>query len=509
MKTRNFARLLAALLALCMLYALFAACGKGDNGDDSKGTTTTSSSAAGQVSGDESTPTTTAEPDPLENLPTGDYKGEVFRICTVSHNWASSNILADEITGDRVEDAKYERTAQVSERLGLTFEEEIGTVAEVRQRLKNQCMSGTLDYDLFSTDPSFAYQSAFDGYLTDIGELPGVDLTAPWWAGKYNDSVNMGGKTYVAFGDTSLVYHGAFYVVVFNKNMIDEYKLEDPYDLVDSKKWTWDKMHEMMVTVAQDVNSNGAADGDKDIFGLSGHRVHFKHFLVTSNVYITDTDPVTGNPVYAGFSEKFYDAYQKMLNYFIAPEELSTIDGVSQNLKGHTGSVAGQGYYRDVFRQGRSLFITEGTGGMYMYKETDFPYGIVMFPMYEENWDEITTAVYSQPSGLVVPYTTSDAERTGAVLECMTAYSYKIVRPEFIENTLYYKYAQDPRSVEMIETILNNGSVDRSFAFNFGNISTLFDSALAAKNANITSMIKSAEKVIQATINQYVGKLSK
>lgn len=494
-RKKNLLLLTAVFLLASILCGLLVSCGN-KNGD---GTETTVSADSDLTEAPEEQTTI------LDTLPTGNYTGKNFSIYTTTHNWAVSEILSDEITGDEVRDEQYSRTEMVKKRLGdIQFDEITGGEDVIQKKLESQVLGDTNEFNMMTLSTARAYSAAIKNQVTDIATLPGINLEMPWWAQKYNESVNLAGKYYIAFGDISLVYHGAFYILMFNSAIIDDLKLENPFDLVENGQWTWEKMYQMMIATAKD-NGNGTVEADQDIFGLSGHRVHFKHFMVTANAFLCENDD-SGLPQYKGASDRFVTAYMDLVNKFIANDQLVTIDGVSKSLSGLAASVSGQGYYRDVFKQGRCLFLTEGTGSLYMHKDSGIGYGIVPFPMFEGGYDPATinTAVYSATTGPIVPINQRDEDFVGAVIECMCGYSHDTSREVFVESTLSYRYVNDAPSLAMVRRILDNGVVDRAFAFGFGNLPTTFDGALQAKSTNITSALGMLKKTIEGQIDEYI-----
>jgi hypothetical protein len=57
--------------------------------------------------------------------------------------------------------------------------------------------------------------------------------------------------------------------LVFNKKLIQDHALENPYEIVHNNRWTLDKMIEMTRGVAQDLNGDGIMD-------YTGYRRHFR-----------------------------------------------------------------------------------------------------------------------------------------------------------------------------------------------------------------------------------------
>ena len=101
--------------AILLLTAiLLSACGQGA-GDGNETTSTDEISSGGGV-------TETSEPDIYADLPTGDYGGEKFTIFNSTVTWAEYRIDSEGIDGDTMNDAVYERTKFVEDKLNVEIE---------------------------------------------------------------------------------------------------------------------------------------------------------------------------------------------------------------------------------------------------------------------------------------------------------------------------------------------------------------------------------------------------
>ena len=103
----NLTKLLALLLALCMLVGTFAACGEATDGENTQ-------DGSGSAE-------TEPETELTDNLP-GDlnYNGtEITIISRYREGWTSGEIAVKELTSEPVNDAVYERNKAVEERLSV------------------------------------------------------------------------------------------------------------------------------------------------------------------------------------------------------------------------------------------------------------------------------------------------------------------------------------------------------------------------------------------------------
>ena len=76
-----------------------------------------------------------------------------------------------------------------------------------------------------------------------------------------------------------LFYYDIVISYFFNKKMIVDNNLENPYDLVREGKWTLEKMDKMVRDVSRDLNGNAEYDTD-DQYGFMGERASMAYTLV-------------------------------------------------------------------------------------------------------------------------------------------------------------------------------------------------------------------------------------
>ena len=110
--------------------------------------------------------------------------------------------------------------------------------------------------------------AAQTGAVYDWHDVPQVDLTKAYWDQSIIRDLSIGGKVYYLTGDISTIDNQATWIMMFNKTMINEYDMDDPYQLVRDGVWTIDKFSEMTKDIARDINGDGKYTID-DMYGLS------------------------------------------------------------------------------------------------------------------------------------------------------------------------------------------------------------------------------------------------
>lgn len=230
---------------LCSIFAAFlllsaVSCGNDGSAENTQKTSDTDTAAQTESE---------TETSPIDTLESADYDGYEFRILSMDFTWqAYDYCVAEEITGEAVNDAIYNRTTAVADTLNVKFtEQRVGDGAACPEVRKTASASEDA-YDLAFMNVGQSNALATEVLLLDLNTVKTIDLTKPWWVKSYNDYFSLNGKTYAAFGDLDLNYLGSYFVVAFTTDLVSQYNLEDPYALYENGTWTLDKMHAMMQT---------------------------------------------------------------------------------------------------------------------------------------------------------------------------------------------------------------------------------------------------------------------
>ncbi len=72
--------------------------------------------------------------------------------------------------------------------------------------------------------------------MTNLTDTKYIDFDMPWWPDSLTGVLSVNGKLWMASGDISTNTIGTSFAVLFNKDLLETCKLEDPYALVDSGK---------------------------------------------------------------------------------------------------------------------------------------------------------------------------------------------------------------------------------------------------------------------------------
>ena len=432
MKKNLLIRTSAILLCLLMLLSAVACGVAGDNNP----TTTTGSSTNVEN-----------ETDYVPDIPIQNYDCD-FNIVT-GHSVPAEKIALEELdkseAGD-VETAVYERGIKIKDHLGVNLVmQDGGTWMGYADTVMRSVSSGMDDYQLVLTNVYYGVAPfVSNGYLYDLGELDALNLDAPYWAGDLMNEISVDGKYYLGYGDLCL---SEVLVVIFNKDLMDEYQMTAPYDNVRNMTWTLDKMIEMASLVKKD-NGDGKWD-EKDTYGISGLAwIPFVSFVTSSDMKIVDKDE----------DGIFTIAYSKN-----AEKMTSMIDKLTQMHDAdysyfwpHTVGVELD------FAGGNTLFQLYHSSSLETLRAEEIRFGILPYPMYDENQKEYKSMNWN---GLIaVPTTIKNPDMVGETLELMNYYS-SDVKIAYHEKLLGTKLADSPDDAQMLDIIWDSQSSDVGLIF--------------------------------------------
>lgn len=444
-------RALSLILALLMLVMAIAACGSKDGQTD--GTTTTALSA----DNDTTTPADTSATEPVEtvapelrdDIPEVNYNNEKFTV--LIRESTKYEMLSEDITGDLVPDAVYQREITVEERLGVDINvlTEPGDWAQrdaFINRVSNSILGGDNEFDMVMTHNGYMSSMTLRGLAYDLNELNAIDFTKKWWCQKYVENIEIGGKVYTAMGDIGVSLYEYLEAVYFNKKVADENSIPDLYQTVQAGEWTFDKMMGYAKQVGSDLNGDGTYN-DADMYGLviDEHNVRYAATIWQTEITTVGAD---GKRTFNLPNERYINCYET-LYHAIYDNDQAYYDGSNKvGLK--------------MFTNDQVLFYTERLSRAASMKEMTSEYGIIPFPKYDENQKEYVSATRDSHSGMMVANNVKNPDMVGTVIEALCMYGYTDITPAYYETTLKLKYLSDEIAMSMLDLIRDN--VDFDFA---------------------------------------------
>ena len=411
----------------------------------------------------------------------GGYKEEVE--ASPDSNDSSSSAV--------INDAVYERNTLFEEYCHLNFVKIPTTSAMAGTDLKTEVMTGTGDFHLVSQTTSGTADSALSGYLFNYLNLD-IDYEKPWWDSGTLDFA-LCGKVFFMDGPFNIVDDDVTYVMMFNKDLREEYKIADPYQTVKNGDWTLDNFNTIISSLSAD-NGDGVWD-EKDIYGFVAPHSIGTSFFYGAGLQFVINDRTMDEPELALNASKMEIA----LDVLAKARSIVHDNNSSYIAEGNEYDKA-----KEIFLDGRSLYYVEAAS--YLRKlngSMEAEYGVIPIPKYSKAQEKYSTWRSAIGSTLSIPNTVAsmDVEMFGKVLESYCLLSQKYVRPAYYDVMLTTRNVRDPESAEILDIIFENRIYDMGAYFEVLGFNTLFLKSVKEEDT-FTSSYTSASKTFEKKVSR-------
>ena len=477
--------ILILLLIISVILPVLSSCSKKDSQDNNNETT------AGDSDG--ITPETEFTTEYAPDLPAVDMNGKSFRIFNTG--WcdyaplAITDLTADEITGDPLNDAVFNRRELLEDKYNIKIQEINGDYASgARTTIMRSVQADDGAYDLCLIRIADYSTLITNKCAIDLSSVPTIDVDRPWWDSNSYESFSLLGKHYGICSDITMNDDGSVWCMYFNKKMIRDNDFESPYNLVTAGKWIYDKVFEMAKAASKDLNGDGRMDGE-DRYGILHSNDTVMGMLNCMGVNIGELDH-DENLIFTFDREVNID---KMVNVFTQLFNRNSVYNV--HARGDGPSLENE----QLLFNFSSVF--DSLGSM-RAMEQDF--GILPYPKYDEKQEKYMSSVSPLFTTVaIIPSTNSNLEDTGIILEEMAYQGYKNMRPAFYENLLQRKIARDEESEAMLDYLFDNVVYDVGAIWNISNFTLDFTINLPPNyDINIASFIEARKGRIDSDIEK-------
>lgn len=471
-------------LALLMLIVLSqAACGDSADGD-----VTTSSDTSSEVSDG-----TTAPEYEFADL---DWGGDTFTVLNASTTWGFYQYMDfEEQTGEKLDDAIYERNRNVEEMYNLKLEIIEEDIDKNYEQYRTSILAQDDVYDVAYIRCDRMSSFMEEGYLYNLLDYPEFQLEEPWWDQVIREKSLIGDKKklYFAGNDFSLIGFEGTLCCYFNENMLADLGLETPYDLVRDGAWTIDKLHEY-ATAGANLNGDSSFAWDENgsaIYGLASYEDSLNAFITGGGESYVSIDS-SGQPVLLNNAEKFYDIIDKAYSIYNTEGEFIFMNG------------SGNSHYEMIFKNGRSLFTIAEIKASSKYRDMEDTFGIVPIPKYDEEQEQYYSHRTHICLVMSVPVTNQRPEDTGKIMDTFSYLSYTDILPIFYNEKVAQKGLRNEESIEMLGIIAETRSFDIGEAYAWteelsGAVNT---SVVNQKNNNVASLVESYRSAIEESFKK-------
>ena len=379
---------------------------------------------------------------------------------------------SDGLNGDIVNDAIYTRNVTVEEKLGVKLgfvhtKGNVSNISEFKKVVGTAYTAGETDYDLIAAYSRTTAACAQSGYCLDLLDLDYINFDNPWWPSSLMDVIGIGDSMYFASGDASVNVLHMMYCTMYNKDLITEYKLQDPVELVRNGKWTLESMQTLCKDLYQDLD-NDNTESKGDFFGLTLGSWHIDSIYTGSGLMLVEQGDGDQLMVISQdyFSEKTIDLCDFLGKWLATTDVYDTTDPVA-------------------FLAGNCVFDINNCSIAIEMQDVSYAYGVLPVPKYDENQEDFITCVGNPFTLYAVYANTKDANRAAAVLECWASEAYRTTTPAQFETTMKLKYSESEVEAEMYDIIRSTVVFDIGRLFNqeLGDMTDIFFKASGSGNS--------------------------
>lgn len=460
----KFKTFFIAIIILILSVMLFSNCGDKNTPDNTQSDIQNTDSNG---SGDDMNDNPASEPEKVgyDYLPEKNYGGRDFVIMTRDGGWDTCHhieeFVVEEQIGEVINDAVYNRNLIVEEKFNVKIKNML--TAEVANDMpaiiKRMVKAGTCDADLVCAHQVYIGQTAPEGNFLNWYDVPWVDFEKPWWVQDANKELSVDGKTFFTISEIAYELLDYTYCVYFNKRLVANYGLDNPYDVVNGGKWTIDYIMRTVKDIYVDLNNDAKRTMD-DFYGFASNTYSAGNtFLWSLGGKVMEKDN-EGRPQLVMNNQHTTDLIDKLYDFYFETPGVYALNKTTEK------NIEWPYVTSQMFKNGQVIFST----GMFCdalvrFKDMEDDYGIIPYPKWDEKQDRYYTMIDGHGPLLAILTTHPDPEMVGIITEAMSAESYNLVTPAYYEVALKIKYSRDEESVKMLDLIKDGIKYDFGYIY--------------------------------------------
>lgn len=462
--------------ALVTFSILLVSCGSSQTAVDTEAAVTTAATEAPTLETEAFVP----------DLPEADYGGTSFTFLNGNTGYTYCNIVVEEETGDVVYDTLYRRNMGVEEAYNIRFAE-VSSKSIVNDALKS-VQAGDNSYDVALMQCENALKLMLDNAAVDFAEIPYLNMDQPWWMQSAQETMSIDHRNFFALSMFDISHFETARVLFFNRTMTERYDLTSPYTLVDDGTWTLDKFREYALAAVADLDGDGSFT-TADQYGFTAYaNVGAPALMIGIEAPLTLSKDEDDMPLFDMENEYYFGRMNLLCDMLFCQDGFLNL-GWS---KGDTRS----------FEEGRCMFYINTLTTVNGMRDMADEFGIIPTPKYDEAQAEYCNYGGS-PFYMVVPPTTEDLSRTGAVLEMLAYTSVGVVDTAYYDVLLQGKISRDADTRRMLDLIFSTQIYQTPIAQKYVQ-TDLVDAYIWKNNTDFASYFAKKRNQIQKDIDEAV-----
>lgn len=359
-------------------------------------------------------------------------------------------------------------------------------------------MSGDKYADLVGTTMwAFGYLLG-GGLVTDLSQVETLDLSQECFIQNLSDMATFGNKTY-GFGASFGSHLTNHWIIFYNARIWEELELPDPYELVRTNEWTWDKLLEYAKKSLRDNDGNGIIDSESDRWGMtaaSGDLIRAMFFSMDGTYFEENSE---GKMRLSCLDSESADKMNFIYKYFQNDNVLYQ----NENLG-----------YLEMFAAGKSLFLAYGNGTFDELKNMEDDFGVLPMPKWSSSQEEYLNPIDHNAKIYAMTTTNQNTYEAGIIITALAKryQAYDEMEIQDMEDT-YWRFDEDSEMVK--DYVVGHGAYDviniiknANANFEMPN-SVLFQGAYNNAYSDVVSTIAAYEEALNILLDEFFANLSK
>ena len=426
-----------------------------------------------------------ADSDAPSDLPADLYAGQTLTILG-----ENADDLGENSESSYAQLASYNRNVLVEQKYGIRIECMSAYMTEIKEIVTNDVGAGVGEIDVImagiATSGSLLTQN---GFLTNLNDLPYVDLSCAKWDAGFNRDMAFGEYLPMAAGEILPGSDLKTSLIVFNSDLAAQ-KNPDLYGYVQTGGWTLDKLYAIVTDSYEDLNGNGKADAG-DIRGLVADYTGADAFAVGAEVAMVKKDednlPSVSKKATDGITHA-YDVLRKMITH------KSTL----------YYSMTDMPMYPDpeqvAFEIGNTLLCGTDLQAALNLSQLDMQIGILPYPKLDEAQEAYHSYVNVAATAVMVSKGVPDLDFVGYALQALSEAS-------FFRTLLPERVCHNPQDAEMLELILGSKTPDFGGSYVTSGLSFYIRKALEIDTKDVSKVLKESATKVERDIRHLVVSL--
>ncbi|MCL1858559.1 MAG: hypothetical protein FWF92_04935 [Oscillospiraceae bacterium] len=429
---------------------------------------------------------------PISNLPNIDWEGKEIKFLVRGDDFYPTHcqdIYAESETGEPVNDAVYKRNTILEDRYNIKIlSVKESQVPGLQTHAEKSILADSNDFQVSMCSTPETIYLASKGYLSDLRKVKYLDVTREYWDQNSVYGFTIYGKTLFMTGDLSIMANDATWILMFNKNLLKDLNLADPYELVKANQWTADKMYELMCDATIDLDGDGKIT-KTDQFGFTTHDSTYDGLFFGLGMRFSVMDK-NGYPEIFINNERITRVMEKTI---MLMDKSVTYNADWQIIA-------------KCFQENRALFYGEVLQCVIRLRDMDTPFGVLPFPKLDEFQEDYAHMVHDTACMVGIPNNLSSDEIdfAGFTLEAIAAESGSLLVPAYYKIALEGKFLRDEESSDMLDIILRTRCFDLGYKSNWGGLFSNYVNNVRLKKTDFMSIWEKNEAKVIADMEKAV-----